>query len=83
MPALVPADVLGQLTAASGLLIAPIVGSVRTNEQWVAEELAAHLADAHGGPDLGFDEAWSALFDEADGVIDTGPSESSESDQAA
>ncbi len=41
MPAMVPADVLGLLAATTDLVILPLVGSVRSNRNWIDKNLAA------------------------------------------
>jgi hypothetical protein len=41
MPAMVPADVLGLLAATTDLVILPLVGSVRSNRQWIEKNLVA------------------------------------------
>ncbi|MEZ6017138.1 MAG: hypothetical protein R3F49_18620 [Planctomycetota bacterium] len=63
MPALVPADVLAMLSAASDLVILPVVGTVETNRRWILENLgaASKAADVEGG--------WINLFDQADAEV--------------
>lgn len=39
MPAMVPADVLGLLASTTDLVILPLVGSVRSNRQWIEKHL--------------------------------------------
>jgi hypothetical protein len=69
MPAIVPAEVLGQLAAECDLQIAAVVGTVQTNNRWFDEHLpAADAAPALPGeaPSAG---TWSNLFDEADASV--------------
>lgn len=62
MPALVPADVLALVAAASDLVVLPLVGTVETNRRWILEHLgSAKTADIEGG--------WSNLFDQADAEV--------------
>lgn len=69
MPAMVPAEVLGQLAAMTDLTVLPVVGSVNSNRQWITatlkQEPAAPLpsaADENEG-------AWTSLFDQADEAV--------------
>jgi hypothetical protein len=62
MPALVQADVLAQLSAASDFVILPIVGTVETNRRWILENFGGNKnSDVEGG--------WSNLFDQADAAV--------------
>lgn len=62
MPGLVQADVLAQLSAASDLVILPVVGTVETNRRWILENFGNNKnADIEGG--------WSSLFDQADAAV--------------
>jgi hypothetical protein len=62
MPALVPADVLAMLSAASDFVILPVVGTVETNRRWILENLGAgKAAEIEGG--------WGNLFDAADAAV--------------
>lgn len=66
MPGIVPAEVLGQFSSDSGLTILPVVGTVRTNQEWMTENLSL----SEGASDeLGMDPQWSALFDDADAAV--------------
>jgi len=71
MPALVSADVLAMLSAATDLVILPVVGTVETNRRWILEHLGGNKqAEIEGG--------WSNLFDQADAEVNAslgGPSE--------
>jgi len=66
MPALVPAEVLGQLAASTDLHVMPVVGTVNSNNRWLAENLAAQI-DA--SPEEGAASTWSNVFDEADAAV--------------
>ncbi|MBK7642668.1 MAG: hypothetical protein IPJ19_06390 [Planctomycetes bacterium] len=84
MPAMVPADVLGLLAATTDLVILPLVGSVRSNRQWLEKNLSSQaLAPANplGADPLGAEEEsapgggrgapgeWGSLFDQADAAV--------------
>lgn len=65
MPALVPAEVLGQLAASTDLHVMPVVGTVNSNNRWLAENLAVALetpADDGGS-------GWSNVFDEGEAAV--------------
>jgi hypothetical protein len=65
MPALVPAEVLGQLAASTDLHVMPVVGTVNSNNRWLAENLAVALetpADDGGA-------GWSNVFDEGEAAV--------------
>jgi hypothetical protein len=66
MPALVPADVLGKLSQSTDLLVMPVVGSVNSNNKWLAEHLAA--PELQGGGDGGIGD-WNKIFDEGDAAV--------------
>jgi hypothetical protein len=68
MPAIVPAEVLAQLSADTETHIAAVVGTVTTNSRWFDEHMPADAAPALPGevPNAG---AWSSLFDEADASV--------------
>ena len=65
MPALVPAEVLAALTAAHGVHIVPVVGSVQSNNRWLQEHLAGEVAPALPGSD----DDWSNIFDEGNAAV--------------
>jgi hypothetical protein len=67
MPGIVPAEVLGQLSADTELHIAPVVGTVVSNNRWIDEHLPVEVAPALPGevPNAG----WSNSFDEADASV--------------
>jgi hypothetical protein len=70
MPAIVPADVLGTLAAEADLEIVPVVGTVRTNRNWLERNLKiappAPLPHAAGE---GGEGAWSSIFDAGDAAV--------------
>lgn len=66
MPALVPAEVLGQLAASTDLHVMPVVGTVNSNNRWLAENLAVQL---EAEPEEGASTTWSNVFDEADAAV--------------
>lgn len=70
LPAIVPAEVLRQLSSDSGMVVIPIVGTVRTNQAWITK----HLVEQTEVP-IAMDPQWSALFDDADAAVlnDLGP----------
>lgn len=63
MPALVPADVLAQLSTQSDLQVMPVVGTVNTNNRWMLEHLPAPLPQSTGTGD------WNKIFDEGDAAV--------------
>jgi hypothetical protein len=63
MPALVPAEVLGLIGSESELHVMPVVGTVNSNNRWLAENLAADAAPEKPGT------SWSNLFDEGDAAV--------------
>jgi len=63
MPALVPADVLAQLSTQSDLQVMPVVGTVNTNNRWLLEHLPAPLPQSTGTGD------WNKIFDEGDAAV--------------
>lgn len=67
MPGLVPTAVLTELEQTTELKIAPLVGTVKTNGLWIAENLSGEVAGAlPGGAGAAFDSSWGSFFDEAD-----------------
>lgn len=73
MPAIVPADVLGQLKAETELEILPVVGTVRTNRAWLERNLTiappAPLPAGAAAEDRGPESAWSSIFDAGDAAV--------------
>jgi len=70
MPALVPADVLGMLSATSDLHVMPVVGSVKSNNRWIDEHLPADVEPAlPSGEAAATDSDWGNLFDEGDASV--------------
>jgi len=69
MPALVPAEVLGLLSAATDLQVLPVVGSVVSNAKWLHD----HIPEAPPAPILPAEEpaegSWSSIFDEGDAAV--------------
>jgi hypothetical protein len=63
MPALVPADVLAQLSTQSDLQVMPVVGTVNTNNRWMLEHLPAPLPQSGGAGE------WNRIFDEGDAAV--------------
>ena len=68
MPAIVPAEVLAQLSADTEMHIAAVVGTVATNNRWFDENMPAEAAPALPGEGTNVG-AWSNLFDEADASV--------------
>lgn len=63
LPGIVPADVLGMLSAQSDLAVLPVVGTVSGNRRWLDEHLVpGPLSESPEGE-------WSNLFDEADAAV--------------
>lgn len=84
MPAMVPADVLGLLAATTDLVILPLVGSVRSNRQWLDKNLSTQqpAAAPEPAPEANAPQAadgavrvqpgpgeWGSLFDQADAAV--------------
>lgn len=66
MPALVPAEVLGLFSASTDLHVMPVVGTVNSNNRWLAENMPAELpAEVPGQEGIG----WSKFFDESDAAV--------------
>ena len=62
MPALVQADVLAMVSAASDFVILPVVGTVETNRRWITEHFSdVESTEINGG--------WGNLFDQADADV--------------
>ena len=68
MPAIVPAEVLAQLSADTEMQIAVVVGSVVTNNRWFDENLPVEAAPALPS-ETATVGAWSNLFDEGDASV--------------
>jgi hypothetical protein len=69
MPGLVQADVLGMLSAAADVTVLPVVGSVDSNNRWLAQHLAREVdaplpADVQQNPN-----GWSSIFDTGDAAV--------------
>ena len=82
LPGLVPADVLGVLSAQTDMVILPVVGTVETNRRWLRDQLAAGdvtaampgspaaAAAAAAGAGAAEDPTdWGSLFDDADAAV--------------
>lgn len=68
MPGLVTADVLGMLSAATDMVVLPIVGTVNGNRRWLSERLNIS-ANAPDGQEFTVEGAWGSLFDEGDAAV--------------
>lgn len=67
MPAMVPAEVLGQLAAMTDLTVLPVVGTVNSNRQWIASNL--EVQPNAPLPSTGDAGDWGSLFDQADAAV--------------
>lgn len=67
MPALVQADVLGMLAADADVTVLPVVGSVESNNRWLAQNLARAVEAAL--PAEGQKGEWSNIFDSGDAAV--------------
>ena len=67
MPALVPAEILGLLSSKTELHVMPVIGTVETNNRWLAENLSVETAPGSG--DGGQAGDWNKIFDEADAAV--------------
>ncbi len=63
LPGIVPADVLGLLSAQTDLAVLPVVGTVAGNRRWLDQHLVPGPLASGGG------DEWSNLFDEADAAV--------------
>ena len=61
MPALVPTDVLKNLSEQSGYSVLPVVGTVETNRRWLLEQRSGTAKSRPGQ-----ESDWGALFDAGD-----------------
>lgn len=70
MPAIVPAETLGLLSARTDFTILPVVGTVNTNRRWIEDNLNLEV-HAPAAPQLAssLDADWSNLFDAADAAV--------------
>ena len=74
MPAVVPAEVLSAVSGEPGVVISPVVGTVRTNRRWIDEHLSPQsalpadvdLTEMSAGED---DGEWANIFDEGDAAV--------------
>ncbi|MFT4538909.1 MAG: hypothetical protein ACI841_003277 [Planctomycetota bacterium] len=71
MPGIVPADVLGLMSAMADLVILPTVGTVHTNRRWLEDNLAKAPAAALPAKVKGSGNKadWRNLFDDADAAV--------------
>ena len=70
MPAIVPADVLGMLSATADLHVMPVVGTVVANNHWLEEHLAPVVEAALPSPvAVPAEDDWGNIFDEADASV--------------
>lgn len=69
MPGLVPADVLGMLSATADLHVMPVVGSVMTNNRWLEDNLVVEVEPVLPGDAGVEDGSWSNIFDEGDASV--------------
>jgi Type II secretion system (T2SS), protein E, N-terminal domain len=74
MPSLTASETLDYLGQKSGLTVLPVVGTVRSNRQWLEQKLATaptasqtQISNLMGTADAGGD--WSNLFDDADAAV--------------
>lgn len=67
MPGMVPAEVLGQLSAQSDLVLLPVVGTVQSNRRWIEEHLGKATRVETSIKEAG--GAWGEMFDSADEAV--------------
>ena len=67
MPALVPAEVLAQVSAMTNYALLPMVGTVESNRRWIAEFMAA--AEAPEADSMENEGSWESMFDAADAEV--------------
>lgn len=68
MPAMVPAEVLGQLAAELDVQIAPVVGTVQTNNRWFDEHMPAGETPP-ALPGEASNGGWGNIFDDGDASV--------------
>jgi hypothetical protein len=69
MPALVPADVLGVLAAEADVTIMPVVGTVESNNRWLAQNLARQIDAPLPASDPTSAANWSSIFDAGNDAV--------------
>lgn len=71
MPAIVPAETLGLLSARTDLTLLPVVGTVQSNRRWIEDNLNLQPAGPLPAQALVGDlsSEWSNLFDAADAAV--------------
>ncbi len=67
MPTLVPAEILGLLASKTELHVMPVIGTVESNNRWLAENLSVEAT--LGGGEGGQIGDWNKIFDEADAAV--------------
>lgn len=67
MPALVPAEVLAQVSAVTDYTLLPMVGTVESNRRWIEEFMAA--AEAPEADSMKNEGSWESMFDAADAEV--------------
>lgn len=67
MPALVPAEVLAQVSAVTDYTLLPMVGTVESNRRWIEEFMAA--AEAPEADPMENEGSWESMFDAADAEV--------------
>ena len=74
MPALVPAEVLAQVSAMTDCVVIPLVGTVESNRRWISEHMTlAPPPEVEGGWESMFDAADAQVASGLDGAPDEGP----------
>ncbi len=66
MPALAPAEVLGNLAVAADLHVLPVVGTVESNNRWLDQNLEREEPSALPAQK---EEGWSNIFDEGNASV--------------
>ena len=69
MPAIVPAETLGLLSARMDLTLLPVVGTVQSNRRWIEDNLNLQPTGPLPGTEDVLNADWSNLFDAADAAV--------------
>lgn len=69
MPALVQAEVLGALAAVADVTVLAVVGTVESNNRWLAQNLAREVDAALPSEAQKHGTNWSSIFDSADAAV--------------
>lgn len=72
MPGMVPSEVLTEIEENQGVTVLPVVGSVRSNANWLETNLPEAKVLKAIVDEVESDDSWGALFDVGDEAVRTG-----------